>query len=193
MFREGLPFKNGQLLIPSLSQLQNKTIVALCMRLSVCEYAWIERQIVLCAYQCYAPLSPVQAIVGQGGDLINLHINCPNIRDIPNNQIPLQKVGDYWGFDTCSVTVQYTETIAVLKVSSEVIKCPTIGAASFGQSPYVARLLPVRGVVGHIIDRCISHTSISVPAPMSLPVTWLDGGSIYVLVFVDVGQVSPPV
>ena len=77
------------------------------------------------------------------------------IRDIPNNQIPLQKVGDYWGFDTRSVTVQYMETIAVLKVSSEVIKCPTIGAASFGQSPYVARLLPVRGVVGHNIDRCI--------------------------------------
>ena len=93
--------------------------------------------------------------MGQGGDLINLHINCPNIRDIPNNQIPLQKVGDYWGFDTRSVTVQYTETVAVLKVSSEVIKCPTIGAASFGQSPYVARLLPVWGVVGHIIDRCI--------------------------------------
>ena len=63
--------------------------------------------------------------------------------------------GDYWGFDTRSVTVQYTETVAVLKVSSEVIKCPTIGAASFGQSPYVARLLPVRGVVGHNIDRYI--------------------------------------
>ena len=111
---------------------------------------------ILCAYQCYAPLPPVRVIVGQGGDLINLHINCPNIRDIPNNQIPLQKVGDYWGFDTRSVTVQYAETVAVLKVSSEVIKCPTIGAASFGQSPYVARLLPVRGVVGHNIDRCIS-------------------------------------
>ena len=109
----------------------------------------------LVSYQCYAPLPPVRAIVGQGGDLINLHINCPNIRDIPNNQIPLQKVGDYWGFDTRSVTVQYTETVAVLKVSSEVIKCPTIGAASFGQSPYVARLLPVRGVVGHNIDRRI--------------------------------------
>ena len=72
--------------------------------------------------------------MGQGGDLINLHINCPNIRDIPNDQIPLQKVGGYWGFDTCSVTVQYTETVAILKVSSEVIKCPTIGAASFGLS-----------------------------------------------------------
>ena len=69
---------------------------------------------------CPTPLPPVRAIVGQGGDLINLHINCPNIRDIPNNQIPLQKVGDYWGFDTRSVTVQYTETVAVLKVSSEV-------------------------------------------------------------------------
>ena len=94
--------------------------------------------------------------MGQGGDLINLHINCPNIRDIPNNQIPLQNVGDYWGFDTRSVTVQ-RETVA--KVSSEVIKCPTIGAASFGQSPYVARLLPVRGVVGHNIDRCITICS----------------------------------
>ena len=116
--------------------------------------------VILCAYQCYAPLPPVRAIVGQGGDLINLHINCPNIRDIPNNQIPLQKVGDYWGFDTHSVTVQYTETVAVLKVSLEVIKCPTIGAASFGQSPYVARLLPVRGVVGHNIDRCITWMCI---------------------------------
>ena len=109
----------------------------------------------LCAYQCYAPLPPVRAIVGQGGDLTNLNINCPNIRDIPYNQIPLQKVGDYWGFDTRSVTVQYTETIAVFKMSSEVVKCPTIGAASFSQSPYIARHLPVRGVVGHNIDRCI--------------------------------------
>ena len=131
------------------------------MRLSMlCAYQCyapinVMRLSMLCAYQCYAPLPPVRAIVGQGGDLINLHINYPNIRDIPNNQIPLQKVGDYWGFDTRSVTVQYTETVAVLKVSSEVIKCPTTGAASFGQSPYVARLLPIRGVVGHNIDRCI--------------------------------------
>ena len=64
----------------------------------------------------------IRAIVGQRGDLINLHINCPNIRDIPNNQIPLQKVGDYWGFDPCSVTVQYADTIAVFKVSSDEIK-----------------------------------------------------------------------
>ena len=109
----------------------------------------------LCAYQCYAPLPPVRAIVGQGGDLINLHINSPNIQDIPYNQIPLQKVGDYWGFDTRSLTVQYTESITVFKMSSEVIKCPTIGAASFGQSPYLARHLPVRVVVGHNIDRRI--------------------------------------
>ena len=94
--------------------------------------------------------------MGQGGDLTNLNINCPNMRDIPYNQIPLQKVGDYWGFDTRSVTVQYTVTIAVFKMSSEVIKCPTIGAASFGQSPYIARHLPVRGVVGHNIDRRIN-------------------------------------
>ena len=93
--------------------------------------------------------------MGQGGDLTNLNINCPNIRDIPYNQIPLQKVGGYWGFDTRHVTVQYTETIAVFKMSSEVIKCPTIGASSFGQSPYIARHLPVRGVVGHNIDRRI--------------------------------------
>ena len=56
--------------------------------------------LLLRAYQCYAPLPPVRAIVGQGGDL---NINCPNIRDIPYNQIPLQKVGDYWGFATRSV------------------------------------------------------------------------------------------
>ena len=110
----------------------------------------------LCAYQCYAPLPPIRAIV-ESGDLINLHINCPNIRDIPYNQIPLRRVGDYWGFDTHSVTVQYTKTIATFKMSSEVIKCPTIGAASFGQSPYIACYLPVRGVVGHNIDRCIIH------------------------------------
>ena len=120
-------------------------------------YQWLRYVAIisLCAYQCYAPLPPVRAIVGQGGDLTNLNINCPNIRDIPYNQIPLQKVGDYWEFDTRSVTVQYTETIAVFKMSSEVIKCPTIGAASFGQSPYIARYLPVRGVVGHNIDRRI--------------------------------------
>ena len=57
--------------------------------------------------------------------------------------------------------MQYTETVAVLKVSTEVIKCPTIGAASFGQSPYVARLLPVRGIVGHNIDRCIIDLSLN--------------------------------
>ena len=90
--------------------------------------------------------------------MTNLNINCPNMQDIPYNQIPLQKVGDYWGFDTRSVTVQYTETIAVFKMSSEVIKCPTIGAASFGQSPYIAHHLPVRGVVGHNIDRRIKST-----------------------------------
>ena len=33
----------------------------------------------------------------------------------------------------------------------------------------------------------ISHTLISVPALMSLPVTWPDGDSIFVSVFVDVG------
>ena len=105
----------------------------------------------LCAYQCYAPLPPVWAIVGQGGDLINLHINCPNIRDIPYNQIPLRRVGDYWGFDTRSVTVQYTKIIAAFRMSSEVIKCLTIRAASFGQSPYIARYLPVREVVGQTL------------------------------------------
>ena len=114
---------------------------------------------VLCAYQCYAPLPPVRAIVGQSGDLINLHINCPNIQGIPYNQIPLRRVGDYWGFDTHSVTVQYTKIIATFKMSSEVIKCPTIGAASFGQSHYIARYLPVRGVVGHNINRCIMEAS----------------------------------
>ena len=119
----------------------------------------------LCTYQCYAPLPPVRAIVGQGGDLIN---NCPNIRDIPYNQIPLRRVGDYWGFDTRSVTVQYTKIIAAFKMSSEVIKCPTIGAASFGQSPYNACYLSIRGVVGHNIDRCITrierfHHVITIP------------------------------
>ena len=32
--------------------------------------------------------------------------------------------------------MQYMETIAVIKISSDVIKCPTIGAASFSQSLY---------------------------------------------------------
>ena len=103
-------------------------------------------------------LFPTTPCMGYSGATwgFDWHINCPNIRDIPNNQIPLQKVGDYWGFDPCSVTVQYTDTIAVFKVSSDEIKCPTIGAASFGQSSYVARHLPVRGVVGHNIDRRIN-------------------------------------
>ena len=84
------------------------------------------------------PTTPCTDYSGTSWDLTDLHINCPNIRDVPNNQIPLQKVGDYWGFDTHGVTVQSTET-TVFKVSSEVIKYPTIGVASFGQSPYVAR------------------------------------------------------
>ena len=41
-------------------------------------------------------------------------------------------------------------------LSSEVIKCPTIGAASFGQSSHIAHHLPVREVVGHNIDRRIN-------------------------------------
>ena len=36
------------------------------------------------------------------------------------------------------ITLQYMETIAVFKMSSEVIKSSTIGAASFSQSPYNA-------------------------------------------------------
>ena len=94
----------------------------------------------------YAPVSmlrPTTSCMGYSGARWGLSINCPNIRDIPYNQIPLWKVGDYWGFDTRSVTVQYTESIALFKMSSVVIKCPTIGAASFGQSPYIARHLVV--------------------------------------------------
>ena len=84
---------------------------------------------------------PVWAIVGQGGDLTTLNINCPNIQDTPYNQIPLQKVVDYWGFDTRSVTVQYTETIAVFKMSLEVIKCPTIGV----KTPILPAICPYGG------------------------------------------------
>ena len=45
-------------------------------------------------------------------------------------------------------------------MSSEVIKCPTIGAASFGQSPYIASHLPVWMVVGHNIDRRITARAL---------------------------------
>ena len=107
----------------------------------------------LCAYQCYTPLPPVRAIVGQGGDLTNLNINCPNIRDIPYNQIPLQKVGDYWGFDTRSVTVQYTETIAVFKMSSEVIKCPDYRGSLLRSKPLYC---PLSVRTGGNIDRRIT-------------------------------------
>ena len=81
--------------------------------------------------QCYAPLPPAQtvrAIVGQGGDL---KINCPTIWDIPYSQIPLQKMGDYWGFDTCSVTMQHMENITTFETSLEVIKFPTRGDSLF--------------------------------------------------------------
>ena len=40
------------------------------------------------------------------------------------------------------------EGITVFKMSSEVIK---INAASFDQSPYNARHMPIQGVVGHIM------------------------------------------
>ena len=91
----------------------------------------------LCAYQCYAPLPPVRAIVEHSGDLIkkNLHINCPNIRDIPYNQIPLRRVGDYWGFDTHSVTVQYMKTIATFKMSSEGNQMPDYRGSLFRSKP----------------------------------------------------------
>ena len=67
------------------------------------------------------------AIVGQGGDWL------PNIWGISYNQISLQKVGDYWEFDTYSETVEYTaaEDTAVFETSSEIIN---IGVASFSQS-----------------------------------------------------------
>ena len=46
-------------------------------------------------------------------------------------------MGDYWGFDIYSETMQYTENVAA---SSEVVKFPTTGAASFSQTPYNASL-----------------------------------------------------
>ena len=66
--------------------------------------------------------------------------SCPNILDMPL----IKSLEEGGGFDTCSVTVQYMETIAVFKMNSEVIKCPTIGAASFNQSLCIARHLPIR-------------------------------------------------
>ena len=57
-------------------------------------------------------------------------------------------MGNNREFDTYSLTVQYMEGITVFKMSSEVIK---INAASFGQSPYNARHMPIQGVVGHIM------------------------------------------
>ena len=65
------------------------------------------------------------------------YVNCPNIQGIPYKQIPLKMVGDYWGLSAQSVTMQNTETIVIFKMSSEVIKFPTIGAASFSQIPYI--------------------------------------------------------
>jgi len=64
-------------------------------------------------------------------------VNCPNIQGIPYKQIPLKMVGDYWGLNAQSVTMQNTETIVIFKMSSEVIKFPTIGTASFSQIPYI--------------------------------------------------------
>ena len=126
----------------------------------------------LFAYQCYTPLPPVRAIVGQGGDLTNLNINCPNIRDIPYNQIPLQKVGDYWGFDTLSVTVQYTETIAVFKMSSEVIKCPDYRGSLLRSKPLYC---PLSARTGGNIDRRITSSH---PGPPTKNVWWLDSNSL---------------
>ena len=94
--------------------------------------------------------------MGQGGDLINLHINCPNIRDIPNNQIPLQKVGDYWGFDTRSITVQYTETVAVLKVVFRGNQMLDYRGSLLWSKPLCCPPSARTGVVGHNIDRCIT-------------------------------------
>ena len=66
---------------------------------------WVHSSFIQCTYQCYTP-QPCTGYVG--------------------HQIPLRKVGDYWGFDTCCVTVQYMETIAIIKMSLEVIKYLTI-------------------------------------------------------------------
>ena len=75
LFREGLSFKNGQLFIPSLSQLQNKTLVALCMRLSSCKYG-TEKQV--CAYQIVLvtlqPLSLLQRLFLSLGLMVTLFL-----------------------------------------------------------------------------------------------------------------------
>ena len=64
-------------------------------------------------------------------------INYPIIRGIPWNQNPLQEIWDYWGFDTYIIIMHavYGEHCQIWYTSSEVIKSPTIGAASLGQLP----------------------------------------------------------
>ena len=57
---------------------------------------------------------------------------------------PRIKLGDYWGFDTYSETMQYMENIAVFEMPLKVINL-TIGAASLDQPPYNASPLPIRG------------------------------------------------
>ena len=69
------------------------------------------------------PTTPVWAKAG---------VKLPIDSGTPNNQIPLQKVGEYWVFDAYTVTIQHMETIAVIKTFSEVIKWLKIGAAPFG-------------------------------------------------------------
>jgi len=55
-------------------------------------------------------------------------------------------VADYWELDTQSKTMQNMETIVIFKMSSEVIKFPTIGAASLVKAPtYNAHHLPIWG------------------------------------------------
>ena len=91
----------------------------------------------------YAPINVMphcpHAIVGQRGDLTNLI----SIRPIYGTYSIIKSPCRKWG-----VTRDLTHccsTIAVFKMSAEVIKFPTIGAASFGQSPYTACHLPVWG------------------------------------------------
>ena len=59
----------------------------------------------------------------------------------------------YWGFDAHSVTIQYTENIAIIvRNIFRFNQFPDYRAASLGQPPYNAPLLPVREVVEHNTD-----------------------------------------
>ena len=101
-------------------------------------------------YQYWSP--PGRDVVGQGGDLTILKIKCPTPEAWFYRQISTSTIGMNRGFDMYN-------TVAFLCPKSNAPPLGPILEVKCCQIPYQSPPLPVQGVVGPNIDRCINHPS----------------------------------